>query len=332
MDIFGILQVVVIGLGVVLAIAGVVLIVFDGDINKVKKMLGKITGKKIEIEESTKKAPKSATQKKNEKNVTTVGTTQEFLDFEEIVTLSKDDPKGLIVKKDGKGFVAVVEVKGLNYNLLSLEEREILEMSFGKLLNGIDYPVQIYIQSRKLYIENYNTLYTKRLEEIKKNYENLVNRQEFLAKQGQVEPELNHKIERVAKQYNYGLGIKDWTVHRSKEKNMIERKYYIIISYYHNSSNFKEQLTSPELIANAFFDLQNKASSIISALRGANLDGSMLTNVQLAELLYIAYNRGDSEIYKLQNALKARFSHFFTTAEPVEMKTIKRKINELDNA
>ena len=36
------------------------------------------------------------------------------------------------------------------------------------LLNGIDYPIQIFVQSRKIDIENYKKMYEDMLAEIKR--------------------------------------------------------------------------------------------------------------------------------------------------------------------
>jgi predicted RNase H-like nuclease (RuvC/YqgF family) len=111
---------------------------------------------------------------------------------------------------------------------------------------------------------------------------------------------------------------------------MLERRYYIAVSHIYNDSKFKEQLTEKEKLSNAFFDIENKASSLISALQRAKLSGKLLTGEEIAELLYISYNKADSEHYKFENALKSKFSHLYTTAEPVERKAMKRRLKDLE--
>ena len=76
----------------------------------------------------------------------------------------------------------------------------------------------------------------------------------------------------------------------------------------------------------AFSDLYTKAQSIISALAVCNVSGKILDSVQLAELLYIAYNRDDAEIYDLDRALNAGYDELYSTGEDV----LSKRMKELD--
>ena len=318
-------------------IFSILMLVFDGKIpglNKAKP----IDNNKKNDNKNDKGTTNRNSKDESKNGEVKIGVTQDFLDFEDIQIFSRDNPMGIIVRKEKSEFVGIVEVFGINYNLLSVEEREILEDSFGKLLNGIDYSIQIYVQSRKLDIDKYENKYESRLEEIKKNIDSLTGRYNFLTENNEAGEnnsaiaELADKINKLTNQYNYGEEIKDYMMARSKQKNILERKYYLVITHKHNSRLFEEALTYDELLNNAFFDIANKANSIISALQRSKLGGKILTAVELAEVLYSAYNKSDSSTYKISNALRSQFSHLYTTATPVELKKIARKLEEVENA
>ena len=73
--------------------------------------------------------------------------TQQFVDIEEI----KD---GAVILKGG-GLRRVLMVSGINFELKSEEEQNIIISTYQNFLNGLDFSVQIVIHSRKLNIESY---------------------------------------------------------------------------------------------------------------------------------------------------------------------------------
>ena len=73
--------------------------------------------------------------------------TQQFVDIEEI----KD---GAVILKNG-GLRRVLMVSGINFELKSEEEQNIIISAYQNFLNGLDFSVQIVIHSRKLNIESY---------------------------------------------------------------------------------------------------------------------------------------------------------------------------------
>lgn len=73
--------------------------------------------------------------------------TQQFVDIEEI----KDET---IILKNG-GLRRILIVSGINFELKSEEEQNIITNAYQNFLNGLDFSVQIIIHSRKLNIENY---------------------------------------------------------------------------------------------------------------------------------------------------------------------------------
>lgn len=87
-------------------------------------------------------------------------TTQEFVDVNEI----KD---GVVYLKSG-GLRKVLAVGGVNFDLKSEEEQNLILNSFQSFLNAIDFPIQFFIHSRKI-----NTArYLKKIEALKESEEN----------------------------------------------------------------------------------------------------------------------------------------------------------------
>lgn len=324
----GVLQVLVVVIAFGSAIGGIVLLNMDKI--KSKNKSNKDNNKNTKSKSNNKKENKNSSKDKSN-----VLNSQDFLEFDYIQSIgakeNSKENKGLIVRKNNKEYVMAIEVYGVNYNLLSTEEKYILEESFQRLLNGIDYPIQIYIQSRKIDIDNYSQQYDKRINGILKNVEALKNTINALEREKVSEKIINDKkitLSRLVSQYNYGLNIKDYIVSVTKSKSMIEKKYFIILSYTPIAT--KEDLTRNEIINKAYFDLYTKANSIISALQRSKLDGKILSDVELTEVLYCSYNKSDSEIYKLRKAFNSHFNHYVTTSEPVEMKLAKNRIEKLE--
>lgn len=321
------------------AAAGIVLLVFDGDINKIKEKFGKkeVPGKKVPKEKENKQDKKEnkKEKKKGSKKEEKIIDSRNILDFDEIRAVQSDTPIGIIVRNNKTEFVGVIEVKGINFNLLSLSEKDILEESFARLLNGIDYNISISIQSRKLEMDKFSLKYKKRLEELEKEHKKLNEKVLMLEKKlPQEHPEVTNaktNLYRLESQLNYGIDLYNYSMERCLQKDMLERKYFICISHKHNYKKFNEELTYDEKISNAFFDIANKASSIISALQRAKLNGRLLSPVEVGELIYTFYNKEDSDNYKIRKALETKFNSYFITAEPVELKMHKRKIDELEN-
>lgn len=83
--------------------------------------------------------------------------TQEFLPIKEI----RD---GLVVLKDGT-LCMVVLASSLNFALKSPDEQTGIILQYQNLLNSLDFPIQFYIQSRRLDIRPYLALLETRLKE-----------------------------------------------------------------------------------------------------------------------------------------------------------------------
>ena len=111
----------------------------------------------------------------------------------------------------------------------------------------------------------------------------------------------------------------------SLNKNVLNKQYYIITSYYPadlGNTNFDKE----ELKNIAFSELYTRCQSIISSLYASGVTGKILDSNSLVDLLYMAYNRDEAEIFGLDKALAAGYDELYSTAPEV----IEKKIMALD--
>ena len=66
-----------------------------------------------------------------------------------------------------------------------------------------------------------------------------------------------------------------------------------------------------------FSELYTRCQSVIRSLATAEVGGRLLDSEELAELLYVAYNRDDSELYQLSKALDAQYDALYSTGKDV---------------
>ena len=71
----------------------------------------------------------------------------DFMEFEEIVD-------NMIVRKNGTQYIMVLQCNGVNYDLMSEQEKISVEEGFVQFLNTLRFPIQLYIQSRTLILRD----------------------------------------------------------------------------------------------------------------------------------------------------------------------------------
>ncbi len=249
-----------------------------------------------------------------------------FMEFDKI-------EDNMIVREKGKKFLMVVECQGINYDLMSGIEKNSVEQGFLQFLNTLRYPVQIYVQTRTVNLESGIIKYKERINNIK---DRLIKKQlEYTRKEalGVSEKELNDaKLELTREQnlYEYGSDLVSNTERMSLNKNILRKHYYVIIDYMPEDIN-NGNYGSEEITSMAFSELYTKAQSIISSLSVCGVNGKILDSKQLAELLYVAYNRDEAEVYELDKALDAGYDDLYSTAPNVlqkRMKELDKKIEE----
>lgn len=269
---------------------------------------------------------KNEQNKNNSKNKESVKTTaynkQSIFDFMEFDSVTDN----MIVQKDGKRYIMVVECQGVNYDLMSQVEKVSVEEGFQQFLNTLRHPIQIYIQTRTVNLENSVRSYKDKLKDIQDNYNRMKIQYNQMKESGSyTENELQKYFYELTKQKNlleYGTDIIANTEKMSLNKNVLNQKYYIVIPYF-SEENPDEKYDKEEIKNMAFSELYTKAQSIIRAISACSVKGKILNSSQLVELLYMAYNREDAEIYNLNTAMRAQYDSLYSTAPDVFAKKIK---------
>lgn len=249
-----------------------------------------------------------------------------FMDFDRI-------EDNMIIQKNGNRYLMVVECQGVNYDLMSEAEKISVEEGFLQFLNTLRHPIQIYIQTRTVNLNESIENYSKKVEDL--GYELEKNKNAYLKKlqSGQYsKEELEKDFYEVTKQtnlYEYGKDIIANTEKMSLNKSVLNKKYYIIIPYYAqdlgNNSFDKEEIQNL-----AFSELYTKSQSIIRTLAACEVNGKIMTSNELTDLLYVAYNRDDAEVFSIDRAMRAGYDELYTTAADVLDKQMKILDEEIE--
>ena len=242
-----------------------------------------------------------------------------FMEFDKI-------EDNMIIRKNGIQYLMAIECQGINYDLMSSLEKNSVEEGFLQFLNTLRYPIQLYIQTRTVNLGNSIQRYRERVNNIKNEY---IKRQmeynSILASDRATMRDINNarfELVKIQNLYEYGLDIIENTERMNLNKNILKKHYYVIISYtpeeISDSKYDKEEIKSM-----AFSDLYTRAQALISSLGVCDVYGKVLDSNELAELLYIAYNRDEAEVYQLDQALKAGTDELYSTAKDVLDKRMK---------
>ena len=210
------------------------------------------------------------------------GSTQDNLPVEDIVD-------GVVILKDGSASM-VLQVSSVNFDLLSEREQSALVFAYGGILNSLNFPIQIVINSTTKDVGNY----LNNLEQAKTNQQ-------------------NEKLrERIA-------SYKKFVEETVKRNDVLSKTFYIVIPFSSlelGIKNAQKQIfasinpikRAPELpyskeyiVEKAKASLQPKEDHIIRLFSRLGLEIKALNTKELIELFYKIYNEDTSNNQKLQN-------------------------------
>ena len=269
----------------------------------------------------------SKNKKKNDKsadniNVSNSYSKQSIMNFMEFDKIEDN----MIVQRKGRRYLMVVECQGVNYDLMSNMEKVAVEEGFQQFLNTLRHPIQIYIQTRTINLENSISNYKVKVKEIEDKYRRMMFEYKSMKDSDTYSQEdLDKYLFELTKQRNmleYGRDIVQDTERMSLNKSVLNRKYYIIISYY-SEENPEHKYDMEEIRNMAFSELYTKAQSMIRTLSACSISGKILSSKELIELLYVAYNRDESESFGIDKAMQAGYDDLYSTAPDVFEKKIK---------
>jgi type IV secretory pathway VirB4 component len=187
-----------------------------------------------------------------------------------------------VIMKDG-GMRQIIMVGGVNFSLKSETEQNIMVQGYQNFLNGVDFPLQIVVHSRKVNIEKYigELLARKEVEEA---------------------PLLQNQIE------EYAEFIKGFV-----QKNAImEKTFLVVVPFFPTSlasttkaakgflpflkkkkdkaAEAKDTEESERIFQENLAQLNQRVSQVINGLLVIGLETTILGNDALVELFYNFYN------------------------------------------
>lgn len=250
-----------------------------------------------------------------------------FMEFEDIVD-------NMIELKKGKKYSMVIECQGVNYDLMSSIEKVGVEEGFQQFLNTLRYPIQIYIQTRTVNLESSIETYKDKVKEVEDKYNRTAYELKKMKESGYYSEQQLEKLQvEMVKQKNlldYGRDIIRNTENMSKNKNILNKKYYVVISYFTEELE-RNDFDKDELRGMAFSELYTRAQSLIRALSASSVRGRVLNSIELAELLYMAYNRDEAETYNIEKAIRAGLMDMYSVSQDIFEKKIKLLDEQIEN-
>lgn len=280
------------------------------------------------------KTPKISSDVKNKnsgmnekKNVIEPASVFDFMEFEKI-------QDNMIIQKTKQKYLMVVECQGVNYDLMSGIEKTGVEEGFIQFLNTLRHPIQLYIQTRTINLEDSINMYKQKIKEIQsrliKMQQQYAMMQESRNYSNQEKQKVLFELTKQTNLYEYGKDIIANTEKMSFNKNILTKRYYIVVPYVPETVN--NDVTDEEYESIAFSELYTRSQAIIRTISACNVSGKILNSQELIELLYMAYNRDDAEIYGIDKALKAEYDTLYSTSEDVfnkKMRALDDRIEEL---
>lgn len=250
-----------------------------------------------------------------------------FMEFDKI-------EDNMIIQKNGNRYLMAIECQGINYDLMSNAEKVSVEEGFLQFLNTLRHPIQLYIQTRTVNLSDSINNYEKKVNDIKIKLDNMIaNYNKNREMIGYSPDALQREFYEITKQrnlYEYAMDVMEDTQRVSQNKNVLNKKYYIIIPCYPadiETGNFDKE----EIKNLAFSELYTKAQSIIRTLSACEVSGRIMNSNELVELLYVAYNRDEAEDYGVDKALRGGYYELYSTAPDVldkKMKELNKQVEQ----
>ncbi len=305
--------VLILGFGIAFTIA----MIIQG--NKAKKNVSKTSSDKTSTQKDYKTNKSGEIPKKDILN---------FMEFDRIV----DD---MILQEKESKYTMVVQCKGINYDLMSEIEQLSVEEGFITFLNTLKFPVQLYVQARAIDLKKSMEIYKENVDGISNQFNDAENRLKNVASNlNSTNAQLNEaKMERekYLNMLEYANDIKRYMEVLSLNKHVLQRKFYVVISYHKSEVTATSEFTKEELHEICHRELYTRAQTIISALSACSVSSRVLSSNELAELLYISYNRDDEKLIDIKTALDSGFYRLYSTSEDVydkKQNLMQREIEE----
>jgi hypothetical protein len=187
---------------------------------------------------------------------------------------------GIVVMRDGS-LRMVVLASSLNFDLKSPQEQDAIEFSYQGFLNGLHFPIQIVIRSRRLDLDKY-------LEDLE-------------VKQAAEESPL---IAGLMEDYIYNIqGLLE-------QVNIMNKEFYVVVPYYVEAlskkkdnagsklaglfQNNTDAVQTDEVFEQRKRDLVQRTNLVAQGLAQLGVRAAILGTQEVIELFYTAYNQEEA--------------------------------------
>ena len=250
----------------------------------------------------------------------------DFLGFDSV-------DNGMIIRKDRKEFIMVLLCNGVNFDLRSEREKLAIEEGFLQFLNTLKNPVQLYVQTRSLNFTDIIKDYKDRTEIFKKEIDDLAEKMKKALATSQEEKyrKYEYLYNNKRRLWEYAQDTLMYTERLNRNRNVLEQKTYIIVSYYAEELGQRgENYTQEERESIIFSELFTICNNISNALRSSSISSRVLNSEELVELLFNAFNRDELENINLKNYLENEADKLYTTSQDVLNKRKKMLQEEIN--
>lgn len=218
----------------------------------------------------------------------------------------------------------VIQCKGINYELMSDVEQMAVEEGFITFLNTLKFPVQLYVQTRSINLNENIERYKERVKMFQET------EREVSKRYSELEDDIDAEVDDIvlAKQekikytnlLEYVEDITNYVETLAMNKQMLQRKFYVILSYNKSDLITTEKFSKSEYEDLCYRELYTRAQGVVGSLMSCSVSSHILTSNELAELLYISLNKDDEKTLDIRKAIESGFYRLYTTSDDVREK------------
>lgn len=269
---------------------------------------------KKEKNKTNQKSSNNSSQSSTSKTTTDNNKKEDVFKFMEFDRIQDN----MIVQSGGNRYTMAIRCKGINYDLMSEVEQMAVEQGFITFLNTLKYPIQLYVQAQNIDLKHVVKGYKDFISPLQEEYAKYNKLYEEKSSIFDINKEEIDKIDqertRIVNVYEYANDIISYVEKMSINKNLLQRNFYVLVSYVKSDIAAVNKFTKEEIDEMCYSELLTRCNSIISALASSSVTGTILNSNELADLLYIAYNRDDKTLMGVRDALESGFYRLYSTS------------------
>lgn len=270
---------------------------------------GKIKDNKINV--TTDKKKNNIKPEETKKETYKKEDVFKFMEFDKIMD-------NMIIQNGGSRFTMAIQCKGINYDLMSEVEQLSVEEGFITFLNTLKYPIQLYIQAQNIDLKGNVQRYKDNIAGLTEDYNAINDKYNNIASSFDVDEKeleaVTKERDKISNVYEYANDIIKYVEKMSTNKSLLQRKFFILLSYNTTEINAADKFNKDELIDMCSTELSTRCRGIISALSSCSVSGKILDSTELADLLYSAYNRDDKSLMSVKDAVDAGMLRLYSTS------------------